>query len=160
MEGDSWGIPVQLGTNVNSSGEDFMPSISSDGLALFLTRRQLPDDGDIWLAIKETPFDPFETPLKLPQPINAVGAVDRAACVTPDGSTLFFYSNRSGGLGGYDLWQVSINTFIDINGDGIINAADMSIMVDHWGTDEPLCDIGPMPWGGRHSRYSGFNLAF
>jgi hypothetical protein len=23
----------------------------------------------------------------------------------------------------------------------------MCIMVDYWGTDEPLCDIGPMPWG-------------
>ncbi|MHC4520947.1 MAG: LamG domain-containing protein [Planctomycetota bacterium] len=23
----------------------------------------------------------------------------------------------------------------------------MCIMIDHWGTDEPLCDIGPMPWG-------------
>jgi len=20
-------------------------------------------------------------------------------------------------------------------------------MVDHWGEDYPLCDIGPMPWG-------------
>jgi len=20
-------------------------------------------------------------------------------------------------------------------------------MVDHWGSDEQLCDIGPMPWG-------------
>ncbi len=23
----------------------------------------------------------------------------------------------------------------------------MRIMVDFCGTDEPLCDIGPMPWG-------------
>ncbi|MBW2175138.1 MAG: hypothetical protein JRF64_11170 [Deltaproteobacteria bacterium] len=36
---------------------------------------------------------------------------------------------------------------IDFNGDGIVDAGDMCIMVDHWGTDEPLCDIGPMPWG-------------
>jgi len=36
---------------------------------------------------------------------------------------------------------------VDLNGDGIVDAADMCIMVDHWGTDEPLCDIGPMPWG-------------
>lgn len=36
---------------------------------------------------------------------------------------------------------------VDFNGDGIVNAADMCIMVDYWGTDEPLCDIGPMPWG-------------
>jgi len=35
----------------------------------------------------------------------------------------------------------------DFNADGIVDAADMSIMVDYWGTDNPLCDIGPMPWG-------------
>jgi hypothetical protein len=23
----------------------------------------------------------------------------------------------------------------------------MVIMVDNWGTDNSLCDIGPMPWG-------------
>lgn len=23
----------------------------------------------------------------------------------------------------------------------------MCITVDHWGTDNQLCDIGPMPWG-------------
>jgi inhibitor of cysteine peptidase len=35
----------------------------------------------------------------------------------------------------------------DFNGDGIVDAADMCIIVDHWGEDYPLCDIGPMPWG-------------
>ncbi|MBW2209036.1 MAG: hypothetical protein JRG79_19195 [Deltaproteobacteria bacterium] len=36
---------------------------------------------------------------------------------------------------------------VDFNGDGIVDAADMCIMVDHWGTDEPLCDIAPPPFG-------------
>ena len=35
----------------------------------------------------------------------------------------------------------------DFNGDGIIDSADMCIMVDHWGTDNSLYDIGPIPWG-------------
>ena len=35
----------------------------------------------------------------------------------------------------------------DLNRDGIVDSADMRIMVDHWGTGEPLCDIGPMPFG-------------
>jgi hypothetical protein len=45
------------------------------------------------------------------------------------------------------MWQVSINPVVDLNGDGMVDAADMCIIVDYWGTDEPLCDIGPMPWG-------------
>ena len=31
---------------------------------------------------------------------------------------------------------------------GIVDAIGMRIMVEHyWGTDNRLCDIGPMPWG-------------
>jgi hypothetical protein len=45
------------------------------------------------------------------------------------------------------MWQVSIIPIVDLNADGIVDSADMCIMVDYWGTDEPLCDIGPMPWG-------------
>ena len=35
----------------------------------------------------------------------------------------------------------------DLNRDAIVDSADVCIMVDYWGMDEPLCDIGPMPWG-------------
>ena len=35
----------------------------------------------------------------------------------------------------------------DFNGDGIVDAADMSIMLDHWGESYSLCDIGPTPLG-------------
>ncbi|MFC1634690.1 kelch repeat-containing protein [Planctomycetota bacterium] len=34
----------------------------------------------------------------------------------------------------------------DINGDGIVDSADICIMVDHWHTDYPLCDIAPPPF--------------
>ena len=36
---------------------------------------------------------------------------------------------------------------IDFNGDGIIDADDMCIMIDHWGENYSLCDIGPTPFG-------------
>jgi len=36
---------------------------------------------------------------------------------------------------------------VDFNGDGIVDASDMCIMIDHWGENYSLCDIGPMPWG-------------
>jgi hypothetical protein len=47
----------------------------------------------------------------------------------------------------YDFCQAPIIPIVDLNGDGIVDAEDMCIVVDYWGTDEPLCDIGPMPWG-------------
>jgi uncharacterized protein (TIGR02246 family) len=35
----------------------------------------------------------------------------------------------------------------DFNGDGKVDAADISIMAGNWNTGEPLCDIGPTPLG-------------
>jgi hypothetical protein len=46
-----------------------------------------------------------------------------------------------------DIYQAPIIPIVDFNGDRIVDAADMVIMVDNWGTDNSLCDIGPMPWG-------------
>jgi len=35
----------------------------------------------------------------------------------------------------------------DFNGDGIVDSVDMCILVEHWQTDYPLCDIAPPPFG-------------
>ncbi len=35
----------------------------------------------------------------------------------------------------------------DFNGDGIVDSKDVSIMVDHWHTDNALYDIAPLPFG-------------
>jgi hypothetical protein len=35
----------------------------------------------------------------------------------------------------------------DLNEDGIVDAADMCIIIDHWGKSYPLCDVGPAPFG-------------
>ena len=45
------------------------------------------------------------------------------------------------------MYEVPIVPILDFNGDGIVDSADMCIMVDHWGEDYSLCDIGPMSWG-------------
>jgi N-acetylneuraminic acid mutarotase len=35
----------------------------------------------------------------------------------------------------------------DFNGDGIVDSADMCMMIDYWGTDEQAYDIAPPPYG-------------
>jgi N-acetylneuraminic acid mutarotase len=48
------------------------------------------------------------------------------------------------------VWEYDIGVTVpspDFNGDGIVDGADMSIMVDHWHTDNALYDIAPLPWG-------------
>lgn len=35
----------------------------------------------------------------------------------------------------------------DLNGDGIVDSADLCMVVDYWHTNEPSCDIAPPPFG-------------
>ncbi len=36
---------------------------------------------------------------------------------------------------------------VDFNGDEIVDSTDICLMIDYWGTDEPLYDIAPLPFG-------------
>jgi hypothetical protein len=36
---------------------------------------------------------------------------------------------------------------VDFNKDGIVDLADLVILIEHWDQADPQCDIGPMPWG-------------
>ncbi len=142
---DAWGTPMNLGPTVNSSALDAAPSISVDGLALFFMSNRT-GVYDIWVTTRPTTDDLWSEPVNLGFPVNT-STIEATPCISTDGSTLFFLSRRAGGVGGDDIWQVSIEPVVDLNGDGIVDSADMCIMVDYWGTDEPLCDIGPTPFG-------------
>ena len=139
---------MNIGSTVNSSAHDQAPSISADGLMLFFGSNRSGGSGghDIWVSTRTTKDDPWTVPVNLGAKVNS-SSIENGPCISVDGRTLFFHSNRSGGYGLHDLWQVSIDPIVDLNADGIVDSADMCIIVDHWGTDNSLCDIGPMPWG-------------
>jgi len=62
---------------------------------------------------------------------------------------LYFCSERPGGFGGTwgDIYQARVIPIVDFNGDGNIDTDDLLILIDNWGINEPLCDIGPTPFG-------------
>jgi len=142
-----WGTPTKVpNVNTSSSGEA-NPEISDDGLLLYFSC-SWPDgygNGDIWLATRATTEDEWGEPVNLGPTVNS-SISDSDPTISADGSTLYF---SSGVLGtkGWDIWEVPIEPVVDLNGDGKVDSADICIIVDHWGTDEPLCDIDPMPWG-------------
>ncbi|MFC1604869.1 LamG-like jellyroll fold domain-containing protein, partial [Planctomycetota bacterium] len=120
--------------------------ISADGLLLFLNSYEPSANDDLYVARRSTTDDEWEPPINLGPNINTK-RFDLWPDIAADGSTLYFASDRPGGSGEMDLWQAPIVPVVDLNSDDNVDSIDLCIMVDHWGTDESLCDIGPMPWG-------------
>ena len=148
---DLWSEPVNLGptvNGVNSTSKNRGPTISADGLSLVFSSNRDGGSGgqDLWITRRPTIDGPWSEPVNLGPTINSDKS-ERQSEISSDGRSLLFCSNRDGGHGDYDIWQVEVHPVVDLNDDGIVDSADMCIIVDHWGTDEPLCDIGPMPWG-------------
>ena len=145
---DPWGEPINLGSTVNSPYNDFHHGVSTDGLALIFTSSRPGGLGldDLWISTRSLIDAEWILPVNLGPIVNS-STLDRQPSISADGSTLYFSSTRSGGEGDYDIYQAPIIPVVDLNADGIVDSADIVIMIDYWGTDEPLCDIGPMPWG-------------
>ena len=148
---DAWGPPVNLGPNVNTSEADIGLDISADGLVLFFSSDRLDGAGnfDLWVTRRSTVSEPWGPAANLGHRVNTTYG-ESAPSISADELSLYFCDynlNRPGGSGDIDLWQAPIIPVVDFNSDGIVDSADMRIMIDHWGTNEKLCDIGPTPFG-------------
>ena len=143
-----WGAPVNLGSTVNSSAYDGETWLSPNGLALFFSSSRPGGFGsyDLWLTTRQSQDAAWSPPVNLGPEINTSSG-EGAPSVSPDMKTLYFNSDQPDGIGGPDMYQVPVVAILDFNGDGIVDAADMCIMIDHWGENYSLCDIGPTPFG-------------
>ena len=85
--------------------DDEGPSVTGDGLTIFYASAAPGGSGDLdlWKVTRPTLSSPWGTPVNLGSTINS-SAVDTLPTPSPDGLSLYFASNRSGGYGGFDLW--------------------------------------------------------
>ena len=145
---EAWSEPVNLGETVNSASTDAFSGISADNLTLFFGSMRPGGSGgvDLWITRRATISDPWTEPANLGPTVNSAG-LDVTPNLSPDGLTLYFVSNRAGGSGGFDLWQVPISPVVDFNGDGKVDGGEVRIMASRWGENHPSCDIGPTPLG-------------
>ena len=109
---EPWCTPVNLGPTVNGTTKEGVPSISADGLTLYLISSRYGGSGnnDLWVTTRQTTSDPWGAPANLGTTINSP-RWDLSPDISSDGSTLYFASDRSGAVGGsgdFDIWQVSL----------------------------------------------------
>ena len=96
--------PPSFVAELNSATEDARPAIRKDGLEVIFHSRRPPSLGrDLWVSKRATVLDPWSTPIQL-STVNSPDN-DLQANLSDDGETLFFSSNRSGGLGQDDIWM-------------------------------------------------------
>ncbi|MCS5627484.1 MAG: hypothetical protein NZ935_07880, partial [Planctomycetes bacterium] len=96
-----WEDPRLVEGGVSTPGaHDYEPRVGPFGETLVFTRDLPGLNADLWVARKEKGqwVDPI--------PFTAVNsdASELGAAFSPDGSLLYFYSDRDGGHGGYDIW--------------------------------------------------------
>jgi hypothetical protein len=93
-----WQIPELL--NINSDAHSATMNVSPNGQILYVYRD---DEGG---SIYESTLvgESWTTPVKMPEPINS-SAWETHLAATADGNTVYFISDRKGGLGGRDIWR-------------------------------------------------------
>jgi Tol biopolymer transport system component len=139
---DAWAQPMNLGSAVNSPTYDGSPCVSSDGRMLFFHSRRQGGHGqtDLWMTRRGSASDAWEHPVNLGPQVNGPGD-DAYPRLSPDGQSLYFWATD------YQNYQVSIIPVVDFNADGSVDLADLVLLIDNWGTDNTLYDIGPYAWG-------------
>ena len=126
---NEWGLSYPIDGDVNEAyAHTSCTSISPDGNYIFLYKNNIHGasrGGDIYMS-KKSVKDRWGVPVALGKPVNTSYYED-GACLSPDGNTIYFTSERPGGYGRADLykadrisrteWQVPVNLGAVVNSD-------------------------------------------
>lgn len=96
-------VPGSINSN---NAHDACTGISADGKIIFIYKNDLKDPqsrgGDIYSS--KIVNGKWKTPSNMAKPINTT-YWEGGACISPDGKTIFFTSERPGGSGNSDIWM-------------------------------------------------------
>lgn len=106
--GPTWKAARNLGPPINTESNDGAASITQDGRMILFTACDRPDtEGscDLYFAVRQG--DQWSEPKNLGPRVNS-SYWDSQPCLSHDGKTLYFSSNRPGGQGGRDIWYCQL----------------------------------------------------
>jgi hypothetical protein len=98
-KGNGWGKPIHLGNELNTSGNEWFPTVSKKGMLVFSINegRKSTIYYSNWVNGK------YQKPIAFDDKINS-GGYDYDPLIAPDESFLIFASGRKGGFGANDLY--------------------------------------------------------
>lgn len=104
-EKGTWNPAESVEGDLNTAGHDACFSISPDGNIIFVYRNihKVTGSGDIFYSTKRADGK-WNTPKTIGKPVNST-YFESSACLSSDGNTLYFVSERKGGYGNADIWK-------------------------------------------------------
>ena len=135
---DEWSEPINLGNQINTSGDELFPFIHSDGSLYFASNGHVGMGG---MDIYKAEFDTEGTLLSISNMKSPINSPQDDFGIIFEGKDErgYFSSNRIGGKGGDDIYQFNLPSLTltlsgiatDANTNGIVGGAIVSLM----GTD-------------------------
>ena len=104
-------VPQNMGPEINSADDEYLPALTVDGSTLIFTRRfprkstsicDTPEEEDFYIST----FDgKWSKAVRMPEPVNS-NDNEGAQCISQDGRIMFFTAcNRQDGVGRCDLYM-------------------------------------------------------
>ena len=112
LPNDQWSLPLNLGATINTPYDEDAPFMHSDGTTLFFSSNGHSTMGgyDIFKStLLDYDMNGWAPPENMGYPLNTVND-DIYFCMSEDGQTGYFSSERSGGVGGQDIYQITFPT--------------------------------------------------
>ena len=111
---DLFGQPENLGNTVNTDSYEGAGTLSADGLTMFFNSDRPGGSGemDVYMATRQSAADPFENVLNLGDQINTPWR-DAGPVLSEDELTLYFQSDRPGGVGDRDIYMATRQSTVD-----------------------------------------------
>ena len=115
LQSGKYSRPVNLGSEINTSGDEASPFIHADNQTLYFNSTGHPGYGtsDLFVA-KKNGDTAWTAPLNLGYPINTIDD-EGSLIVASDGKTTFYASERQDSKGGLDLYTFELRKDVQAN---------------------------------------------
>lgn len=98
--------PAVLAVELNSIVNDAAPTVRADGREMLFHSPRSGTLGfaDLWVSTRQSIHEAWSSPVNLGAPLSTT-AFDQQPSLSHDGRTLVWASDRTGSVGGLDIWM-------------------------------------------------------